>query len=134
MIFQIYDTNTGAILYSINTHMTNYAATFTPLIGQAIVATEANQLTEYIDVTTQTVIPRPLFNLTHPDTVPANGYSVLAITGVPVNTLVTWPDGAVTTEVDGVVELVTDTPGVLTFRFDLFPYQTKEVSIEAVDP
>lgn len=86
----------------------------------------------YIDHQTQTPIPKPEFGMAQPDSILADMIAEATITDIPVNTQVTWPDGVITIETDGHVEFSTDTEGSYLFRFELWPYQTKEITIEAV--
>ena len=50
------------------------------------------------------------------------------ISGIPENTLVTWPDGVVTTE-DGKLEFDSNVSGIFEFQFD--PVKYKRYFLEA---
>lgn len=130
--YQIYDTITGRIMYSVNTPISDYEVQYIPPANQAVIAGEANQETQYIDMAIVQISDRPDFTLTYDSTVVADLVAEWVVTGIPGNTVVTWPDGVTTTETDGQIEFSTDTPGFYTFRFELFPYKTLEVTVEAV--
>lgn len=126
----IYDLTTGEIMWHVTALEEDVQRQ--TLLGYGVITEKIDDTTHYIDAQTETALARPTFSLSHPSTVLADMIAEATITGIPSGTKVTWPDGVITTETDGQVELSTDTPGFYTFRFELWPYQDKEITIEAV--
>lgn len=129
-LYSFFDLATGQLLYSISSPYEDYITRFP--VGTGIVGLVGEYVAAKHYYTNGSVISRPLFNLTIDSSVVANITDEAVITGIPSGTSVTWPDGVVTVETDGQVEFSTDTPGSYTFKFELWPYQVKEVTIEAV--
>ncbi len=128
----VYDISTGQVRWQIEASDENMLQQ--SMLGDdfGVYSGQVDGNLYYIDHTSQTVLPRPEFTLTVDTSVIANITDEAVITGIPSGTSVTWPDGVVTVETDGQVELSTDTPGLYRFTFELWPYQLKEITIEAV--
>ncbi len=91
--------------------------------------------THYVD--TSTTPPTLKTKLPFPGTqnksqILADGIDEWIVTGLPVGSLVTWPDGVISTIDDGSLEFTVDLPGTYTFKIDPFPYLEEEVSVEAI--
>lgn len=101
----------------------------------SFVSNKVNPATHYHDTTTDTLTERPdLAPLISKTSILADGVDETVISSLPNPTTVTWPDGQVDTVTDGSIEFSVDLEGSYTFKLELFPYKSKEITVEAVTP
>ena len=90
--------------------------------------------TEYVDVATKTIVPRPTLTPTISATsVPADGTTTIDITGLPNPTdfELEGPARASGTTTDGTLQLTFDTPGTYTLTLRAWPHQDYVVTLNA---
>ena len=105
------------------------------LQGLGVLVGTGNMETDYVDITLDPpeIKPRLPFPGTQNKTsILADGLDEWIVSSLPVGSVVTWPDGEVTTINDGTLEFTVDLAGTYTFKFDPFPYLEEEVSVEAI--
>jgi len=78
-------------------------------------------------------VPKTAFpGFIYTSSVDASGEFTGVITGIPVDTRVTWPDGEVTTETDGEVSFTSNVEQVFTFIFHHCHYLEEELEVEYI--
>lgn len=127
--YSVYDANTGRVMFTLIHPSENYPAIHTGS-GQGVIDGHLDPDTEY--VVDEDVAARPEMQLSYTATIVADMIDEAVIGGIPEGAMVFWPDGFVSIETDGQVELSTDTPGQYRFLIQKFPYRDKEIIIEAV--
>lgn len=89
--------------------------------------------THYVNTASGTLYEKSAFSYPVSKTqIIADNVDTTVITGLPANTLVTWPDGQIDEVNDGEVEFGTDLIGTHTLIIDAVPYLKQEIQIEAI--
>lgn len=127
----VYQTASGKFLYEIMGTEAHISAQQLDA-GQAILVLNDEDIrTTY--VLNGTVTERQPFPFTvDKTTLTADGVDEVVVSGVPVDTSVTWPDGQTDTVTDGEVRFSVDLAGTYTLSFSAIPYLDQEVTLEAV--
>lgn len=138
--FLHYDEATGEIFGSGHCAESGLAANSALYPDLGFMVGAADLATQMVDVLADppALVARPVFPVTaSKTTILADGVDSMTFSLVPVGTTVTLlksPDYSQASEVvmTGSTSVKTVIPAPMTFRFELFPYQTREVVINAV--
>lgn len=126
-VYSIYLKATGQFKYSIASNMDQSGL---ENAERGVLEGRYNGETQY--VVNRKVVARPPMGLSlDKPVISADAVDVVTVSGVPVGTLLRVngrKEGVVT---DGTVEFSTDIPGQYRLRFQLFPYLTEEIVVDA---
>lgn len=131
--YAIYDSATGKIdrIYQ----GTEAEAQLQPLQGESVieVAQGVTDVNSFVVTSTGTVESKQAFPISASATeITADGVDELVITGIPVGTTVTWPDGQQDEVTDGEVRFSVDLVGTYTLRLEALQYLTEDITVEAI--
>lgn len=91
-----------------------------------------DDLSHYIDRTDDSIQAKIPFALTVGSSpIVADGIALFTISGIPADTMVTWPDKDVIVTADDTVQWSEDLPGTYMFKFEHTQYLDAEVYFEA---
>ncbi len=105
------------------------------LQGLSVLEGEGRPETQYVDILQDPPVIAdrlPFPGTQNTSQIQANGTDEWVVLNIPVGSIVTWPDGVISTINDGILQFTVDLAGTYSFVFDSFPYLLEEVSIEAV--
>jgi len=105
------------------------------LQGLTVLEGEGRTATQYVDTSTNPPDIKdrlPFPGKQNKTRILANGIDEWIVSGLPSGSIVTWPDGVISTINDGSLQFTVDLAGIYTFNIDPFPYLAEEVSIEAI--
>jgi hypothetical protein len=89
----------------------------------------------YVDVSGPAILQKSQVNyVVSKVQIVADSIDSTVISGLLVNTIVTWPDGLETEVNDGQIEFSVDLAGTHTFIIDAVPHLKQEIQIEAIAP
>lgn len=128
--YSFFDTVTGYFAYLVTTQDENYINYPFPVgfFGATGDYSSGDYFYEHGGI-----VPIQRMPLVYSGSFSADGVSVWTCSGIPVGAEIIWPDGVRTTEVDGIIEFVTDAPGRHTFQIVMHPYKTEVLNIEAIN-
>lgn len=132
-VYVIYDTITGIAdgLYTGPSNTVNAQLSE----GQSYIHGVFSFTKNYVDITQDPPVIAdrlPFPGTQNTSQIQANGTDEWVVLNIPVGSIVTWPDGVISTINDGILQFTVDLAGTYSFVFDSFPYLLEEVSIEAV--